>query len=100
MNIWLLEDDPAQAELLSHWLVEAGHIVTHYATGAAIMGELGRGGFDLLILDWELPDTSGIEVLADVRATCPGTCPCCLSPSAMRKPTSSAPCPTERTTTW
>ena len=68
MNIWLLEDDPAQAELLSHWLVEAGHIVTHFATGAAIMGELGRGGFDLLILDWELPDTSGIEVLADVRA--------------------------------
>ncbi len=68
MNIWLLEDDPAQAELLSHWLVEAGHVVTHYGTGAAIKDELGRGGFDLLILDWELPDTSGIEVLAEVRA--------------------------------
>ena len=36
MNIWLLEDDPAQAELLSHWLVEAGHVVTHFPTGAAI----------------------------------------------------------------
>ena len=48
MNIWLLEDDPAQAELLSHWLVEAGHVVTHYGTGAAIKDELGRGGFGVV----------------------------------------------------
>ncbi len=68
MNIWLLEDDPAQAEMLSAWLREAGHEVQHFPRGEAFTNQLQQGGFDLLILDWELPDTSGIEVLSTVRA--------------------------------
>ena len=67
MNIWLLEDDPAQAQLLQNWLGEAGHTVTHFPRGSAIMENLDKGGYDLLILDWELPDTTGIQVLNQVR---------------------------------
>ena len=69
MNIWLLEDDPAQAQLLQSWLLEAGHQVSHFPRGAEIVAALPTGGFDLLILDWELPDMNGIEVLAQVRQT-------------------------------
>ncbi len=68
MNIWLLEDDPAQAELLCGWLTDAQHNVTHFANGADITAALTQGDYDLLILDWELPDTTGVEVLAEVRA--------------------------------
>lgn len=68
MNIWLLEDDPAQAELLCGWLTDAQHNVTHFANGADITASLEQGDYDLLILDWELPDTTGVEVLAQVRA--------------------------------
>ena len=69
MNIWLLEDDPAQAQLVLGWLAEGGHTVTHFDRGEAIVEALPRGGYDLLILDWELPDITGIEVLEQVRSS-------------------------------
>ncbi|MEM9620436.1 MAG: response regulator transcription factor [Pseudomonadota bacterium] len=68
MNIWLLEDDPAQAAMLSGWLTDANHQVTHYDRGNKLIDAIEQGGFDLLILDWELPDTTGIEVLSHVRS--------------------------------
>ena len=67
MQIWLLEDDPAQAALVTGWLEEAGHTVQHFATGKTLLDELEQGRFDLIILDWELPDASGIEVLNVIR---------------------------------
>ncbi|NOX51802.1 MAG: response regulator transcription factor [Gammaproteobacteria bacterium] len=67
MNIWLLEDDPAQAQLLNGWLCSAQHKVRHFELGQTVVESLAEGGFDLLILDWELPDISGIEVLNRVR---------------------------------
>ncbi len=68
MNIWLLEDDDAQAKALVTWLKEAHHEVQRFDTGSALTEALLNGQFDLLILDWELPDTTGIEILADVRS--------------------------------
>ena len=68
MRVTLLEDDPAQAAMLIGWLNEAGHEVDHYETGAALQPALQAGRFDLLILDWELPDTTGIDVLKQVRS--------------------------------
>ena len=67
MQITLLEDDPAQAQMLIGWLDSAGHSVSHFDQGSSLLDALPRGGFDLLILDWELPDTTGIDVLQTVR---------------------------------
>lgn len=67
MNIWLLEDDLAQAQLLIDWLSEAGHAVTHFERGQAIIDALPDDSFNLIILDWELPDVNGPEVLAAIR---------------------------------
>ena len=69
MNIILLEDDLAQAEMLGVWLNEAGHSCEHAATGADFLTRLDRSDFDLLVLDWELPDTTGVEVLRIIRST-------------------------------
>jgi len=68
MKTWLLEDDPAQAALLTSWLKGAGHEVTHFSRGEEIKAQVKTGSFDLIILDWELPDTTGIDVLAVIRA--------------------------------
>jgi DNA-binding response OmpR family regulator len=71
MNIWLLEDDPAQAELLTTWLTGADHAVRHFSQGNDIIAALAGNSheFDLIILDWELPDTTGVEVLNEIRHT-------------------------------
>jgi DNA-binding response OmpR family regulator len=37
-------------------------------TGAGLLAELRRETFDLLLLDWNLPDTSGLDLLQSIRA--------------------------------
>ncbi len=68
MNILLLEDDKAQAEMYTGWLQEAGHDVQHFADAESILGALSQSGYDLIVLDWELPESSGLEVLGEIRA--------------------------------
>lgn len=67
MKIALLEDDPQQAELVSNWLKEAGNDVTHHADGRSFLKAFKTEIFDLAILDWELPDQTGLEVLRQLR---------------------------------
>ena len=67
MHIALLEDDPDQAQLLQLWLDEAGHDCDWCGTGAAFQRTVRAQSFDLIILDWILPDTSGDQMLAWYR---------------------------------
>ena len=67
MRIAILEDDPSQLELLSHWLKLAGHHAHAFEQGAPLLRTLEHETFDVLLLDWNVPDVSGIEVLRQVR---------------------------------
>ena len=67
MRIAILEDDPDQLALLTRWLTNAGHGVHGYPLGNEVLKFAGRESFDLFVLDWEVPDLSGIEVLRWVR---------------------------------
>lgn len=67
MKIALLEDNHQQAELVSTWLHEAGHSVMHKADGKTFLKAFKADIFDLAILDWELPDQTGIDVLRQLR---------------------------------
>ncbi|MEM7216936.1 MAG: response regulator transcription factor [Pseudomonadota bacterium] len=69
MKIILLEDDQAQADMLCDWLEAEGHHCEHALTGADFVARLKQADFDLLVLDWELPDMTGIDVLKLVRST-------------------------------
>lgn len=53
--------------MMRAWLVEGGHDVQVYVLGKALVRELGRDSFDLVVLDWMLPDTDGIQVLKWIR---------------------------------
>ena len=67
MRIGLLEDDTNQIELINLWTNEAGDLLQSYTTGKSFRDALDKENFDLLVLDWHLPDTTGIEELDWLR---------------------------------
>ena len=75
MRISILEDDPDQLALLKRWIGEDGHDVHAYESGREAMKHAGRESFDLFMLDWQVPDVSGAEVLTWIRANVSRTVP-------------------------
>ena len=69
MKIALLEDDLALAELVRLWLVAENHSCQHESMGESFIQLIKNKPFDLFIIDWNLPDISGIEVLKVIRQT-------------------------------
>ncbi len=67
MRIALLEDDEDQASLFLEWLKTAGHTCEHFVSGKPFVRAVKRDSFDVLILDWMIPDMDGVEVLQWVR---------------------------------
>lgn len=67
VRIALLEDDAQQAKLVSLWLEAAGHACQHFESGKLFIKNVSHDSFDLLLLDWNLPDIDGDEVLSWVR---------------------------------
>jgi DNA-binding response OmpR family regulator len=67
MRIAVLEDDQAQAEFIGQTLTSQGHACRVFSVGRALIKELRRQTFDLLVLDWNVPDISGEDVLRWVR---------------------------------
>lgn len=67
MRIALLEDDPDQSELLGLWLEDAEHTVTYPKTGRDFLQSVRRESFDLYLIDWLLPDLSGVDVVRKLR---------------------------------
>ena len=68
LRIAFLEDDAEAAERVGSLLRGAGHTVHVFNRGRALLGILRVESFDLLLLDWELPDLTGYEVLRSLRA--------------------------------
>lgn len=68
MLIALVEDDPDQADVLELWLKDASHVVQRFADGASIIRSLKAQSYDLLIVDWMLPDQHGDALLPAIRA--------------------------------
>lgn len=68
-SIIIVEDDPSQAELLRHWLTEAGYSTTLYTHARALIRQAHSiQSAQLLILDWDLPDLSGEDILAWINS--------------------------------
>ena len=68
MRVAVLDDDQIQLDLARQTLEGTGHDFYGFADGKTLLRALRRESFDLLILDWELPDISGIEVMRWARA--------------------------------
>ena len=66
-RILLVDDDPDIARLVQHILASNGYQpALQVATGRAALASLE--GIDIVLLDQQLPDTSGLDVLDAIRA--------------------------------
>ncbi|WP_273432725.1 response regulator transcription factor [Chitinibacter tainanensis] len=67
MRIAALDDDADQLALVVQTVGQMGHQITGYSRADELIRQLRRDTYDLLLVDWELPDRSGIEVIQFVR---------------------------------
>lgn len=69
MRIAVLEDDATQVELYRLWFSTAQHQCSFFGTIAEFIAALRNERFDLLLVDWVLPDGTGDQALRWVRET-------------------------------
>jgi two-component system response regulator ChvI len=68
VRVLFVEDDNDFREALADQLSDLGFAVQKFADGAALLAALDSAiDADVIILDWGLPDTSGIDLLTRLR---------------------------------
>ncbi|MCZ8108845.1 MAG: response regulator [Burkholderiales bacterium] len=67
-RILIVDDNKVNRLLLSRSVEMLGHAVVLAENGRIAMQRLADGGFDLLLLDIEMPEMDGFEVLAAIKA--------------------------------
>lgn len=67
MRILIVEDEPKTAEYLHQGLTESGYVVDKTATGIDGLHLVKQNSYDLVILDVNLPEMDGWEVLESIR---------------------------------
>lgn len=75
MRIAIIDDDTALATSLSAGLVCNGWACRTHPDGRSLISTLHRESYDAYIVDWGLPDMSGLEVLKAIRSRVPVTVP-------------------------
>lgn len=71
----MLDDDCSQTDLVCQVLTSAGHSCHPFQSGKEMLNQLRRESFDMLIIDWQVPDLSGPEVLHWAREKLPAILP-------------------------
>ena len=66
--VLLVEDEPAQREILRYNLEAEGFHVVAASNGEEAMERVAEGLPDLILLDWMMPHVSGLEVCRRIRA--------------------------------
>ena len=70
-RILVVDDEPAQRELVSGFLRKRGFEVDEAAGGQAALARFTQEPFDLVLTDQRMPDLSGLDLLQRLRAVTP-----------------------------
>jgi DNA-binding response OmpR family regulator len=68
MRILVVEDEPKMARMLQRGLAEEGHQVDVCETGQSALTQGLEVAYDVVVLDWGLPDVDGVSVVRTWRA--------------------------------
>lgn len=66
-KILLVEDDVNLAESIMMWLRAQQHVIEHVINGRDALDLILHGSYEVVVLDWELPGMSGLDVCREVR---------------------------------
>ncbi len=66
-KILIIEDDLVLTATISEFLVSEGHKVESVTNGGDGLQLLKYSGFDLALIDWQLPEMTGIEICHQFR---------------------------------
>jgi len=66
-DILIVDDDPMNRELLCRRLVRGGYNPTAVASGKEALAFLGKRRIDLVLLDYMMPEFSGLETLHAIK---------------------------------
>jgi len=68
MRIALVEDDSSQSKLVKLMLEKAGYQCFCFHDGKSFMRDIIHETYDLVMLDWQLPDINGDEIVKWMRS--------------------------------
>ena len=68
MHIAIVDDSREVSELVLLWLEQAGFTVSAFDTGVAFVRACQKQHFDVILLDWALPDIDGDKLLQQLQA--------------------------------
>lgn len=68
LNILFADDSPSVGLLVSTYLREAGHAVTHVTSGEAAVANFRDQPFDLILMDVVMPGMGGLEAIKQIKA--------------------------------
>ncbi|SFP11172.1 Signal transduction histidine kinase [Geodermatophilus dictyosporus] len=74
LRVLVAEDHAVNAQLMALYLRQLGHDSEHVTDGAQAVEAVRRGGWDVVLMDAQMPVVGGIEATAEIRAT-PGPQP-------------------------
>src|SRR5262249_21758980 len=61
-KILLVDDDVRLSEVIDDWLTAESHVVEYQSDGRGGWEKMTTSEYDVIILDWNLPDTSGPDL--------------------------------------
>lgn len=67
-KILLVEDDVNLAESIMMWLRAQQHVIEHVINGRDALDLITHGSYEVVVLDWDLPGMSGLDVCRTVRS--------------------------------
>jgi DNA-binding NtrC family response regulator len=73
VGILVVEDEESQRSLLAGLLKNEGYTVNAAADGATAYDLLQKGIFEIVLLDYRLPDTDGLSLLKKIKELNPST---------------------------
>ncbi|MBL0393612.1 response regulator transcription factor [Ramlibacter monticola] len=75
MRVAAVDDDPAQLSLLASTMRAMGHGCHTFTSGKALLRAMRTETFDLLLVDWQMPDMSGPDLVMWIREKVSTTLP-------------------------